>query len=355
MTFQGLKFTNKRPFKDCLIHGLIRDKEGRKMSKSLGNGVDPMDVIDDYGCDSLRYFLATSTAPGMDLRYDTEKVKSTWNFINKLWNASRFCLMNMENFTKEDYKLENLKDIDKWIISKLNTTIKEVTNSMEKYEFNNVGSSLYSFIWNDFCDSYIELSKFSLDDNATLSTLHYVIENILKLLHPFMPFVTDEIYSMLPIHEENIILSSYPVYNNDFEFKCETSNVELMLDFIRQYRNIKAENNIDKTAVVKLNNDEDYSLIVKILKLNISKENLKINKYNVANSKYNVDIYFEKEETEADLIEKQKQIETLKNSISRREKLLSNEGYINKAPAKIVDEERKKLEEEKITLESLIK
>jgi valine--tRNA ligase len=355
MTFQGLKFTNKRPFKDCLIHGLIRDKEGRKMSKSLGNGVDPMDVIDDYGCDSLRYFLATSTAPGMDLRYDTEKVKSTWNFINKLWNASRFCLMNMENFTKEDYKLENLKDIDKWIISKLNTTIKEVTNSMEKYEFNNVGSSLYSFIWNDFCDSYIELSKFSLDDNATLSTLHYVIENILKLLHPFMPFVTDEIYSMLPIHEENIILSSYPVYNNDFEFKCETSNVELMLDFIRQYRNIKAENNIDKTAVVKLNNDEDYSLIIKILKLNISKENLKINKYNVANLKYNVDIYFEKEETEADLIEKQKQIETLKNSISRREKLLSNEGYINKAPAKIVDEERKKLEEEKITLESLIK
>ncbi len=355
MTFQGLEFTDKRPFKDCLIHGLIRDKEGRKMSKSLGNGVDPMDVIDEYGCDSLRYFLSTSTSPGMDLRYDSEKVKSTWNFINKLWNASRFCLMNMENFTKEDYKLDNLKDIDKWILHKLNNTIKDVTASMEKYEFNNVGNTLYSFIWDDFCDSYIELSKFSLDDKATLSTLHYVIESILKMLHPFMPFVTDEIYSMLPIHDENIILSSYPVYNKDFEFGEVANNIELMLDFIRQYRNIKAENNIDKSALVKLNNNEDYTLIIKMLKLNIIDKELNINKYNVTNSKYDVDIYFEKEVTEQDLLLKQKQIDSLKSSIERRKKLLSNEGYINKAPKNLVESEKQKLKEEEVLLESLLK
>ena len=355
MTFQGLEFTDKRPFKDCLIHGLIRDKEGRKMSKSLGNGVDPMDVIDEYGCDSLRYFLSTSTSPGMDLRYDSEKVKSTWNFINKLWNASRFCLMNMENFTKEDYKLDNLKDIDKWILHKLNNTIKDVTASMEKYEFNNVGNTLYSFIWDDFCDSYIELSKFSLDDKATLSTLHYVIESILKMLHPFMPFVTDEIYSMLPIHDENIILSSYPVYNKDFEFGEVANNIELMLDFIRQCRNIKAENNIDKSALVKLNNNEDYTLIIKMLKLNIIDKELNINKYNVTNSKYDVDIYFEKEVTEQDLLLKQKQIDSLKSSIERRKKLLSNEGYINKAPKNLVESEKQKLKEEEVLLESLLK
>ncbi len=355
MTFQGLEFTDKRPFKDCLIHGLIRDKEGRKMSKSLGNGVDPMDVIDEYGCDSLRYFLSTSTSPGMDLRYDSEKVKSTWNFINKLWNASRFCLMNMENFTKENYKLDNLKDIDKWILYKLNNTIKDVTVNMEKYEFNNVGNTLYSFIWDDFCDSYIELSKFSLDDKATLSTLHYVIESILKMLHPFMPFVTDEIYSMLPIHDENIILSSYPVYNKDFEFEEVANNIELMLDFIRQYRNIKAENNIDKSALVKLNNNEDYTLIIKMLKLNITDKELDINKYNVTNSKYDVDIYFEKEVTEQDLLLKQKQIDSLKSSIERRKKLLSNEGYINKAPKNLVESEKQKLKEEEVLLESLLK
>ena len=185
MTFQGLHFTGKRPFKDCLIHGLIRDKEGRKMSKSLGNGVDPMDVIDEYGCDALRYFLSTSSALGQDLRYDEEKVKSTWNFINKLWNASRFCLMNIEDL--KGYDFSNLDVQDKWILSKLNKVINKVTKNMESYEFNNAGGELYNFIWSDFCDSYIEMSKFSLDSVSTKSTLCYVISAILKMLHPFMP------------------------------------------------------------------------------------------------------------------------------------------------------------------------
>ena len=212
MTFQGLHFTGKRPFKDCLIHGLIRDKEGRKMSKSLGNGVDPMDVIDEYGCDALRYFLSTSSAAGQDLRYDEEKVKSTWNFINKLWNASRFCLMNIEDLKVYDFS--NLAVQDKWILSKLNKVISKVTKNMESYEFNNAGGELYSFIWSDFCDSYIEMSKFSLDSVSTKSTLCYAISAILKMLHPFMPYVTDEIYSMLPIRDaENIMISSYPLVN----------------------------------------------------------------------------------------------------------------------------------------------
>ena len=155
MVFQSLEFTDKRPFNEVLIHGLIRDKQGRKMSKSLGNGVDPMDVINDYGCDSLRFFLATSSAPGMDLRYDEEKVKSTWNFINKLWNASRFVLMNLEDFDTNNYSLENLNISDKWIVSKLNKLIKKVRNHMDKYEFNVVGTEIYNFVWNYFCDLYI--------------------------------------------------------------------------------------------------------------------------------------------------------------------------------------------------------
>ena len=195
MAFQSLEFTGKRPFKECLIHGLIRDKEGRKMSKSLGNGVDPMDVIETYGADSLRYFLSTSSAPGQDLRYDEDKVKATWNFINKIWNASRYVLMNLEDFNKDKYQLENLSLSDKWILTKLNNTIKEVTLNMEKYEFNNAGSTLYSFIWDDFCSWYIELAKINMND-TTKSVLLKVLTDILKMLHPFMPYVTEEIYCM---------------------------------------------------------------------------------------------------------------------------------------------------------------
>ena len=222
MTFQGLEFTGKRPFKDCLIHGLIRDKQGRKMSKSLGNGVDPMDVIEKYGADSLRYFLTTNSSPGMDLRYDEEKVASTWNFINKLWNASRFVLMNIENFKKEDYTLENLTEIDKWILTKTNKTIKEITENMDKYEFNNVGNTLYKYIWEDFCDNYIELSKNNLEKNTTKTVLLEVLTNIIKMLHPFMPYVTEEIYQMLPVKDqESIVISKYPTYNKEKIYEKE--------------------------------------------------------------------------------------------------------------------------------------
>ena len=352
MTLQGLHFTGKRPFKDCLIHGLIRDKEGKKMSKSLGNGVDPMDVIDEYGCDALRYFLSTSSALGQDLRYDEEKVKSTWNFINKLWNASRFCLMNIEDL--KGYDFSDLDVQDKWILSKLNKVISKVTKNMESYEFNNAGGELYNFIWSDFCDSYIEMSKFSLDSVSTKSTLCYVISAILKMLHPFMPYVTDEIYSMLPIRDaENIMVSSYPLVNEEFNFDSEEKETEEIIGFIAAFRNVKQENAISKDAKVMVNFDN--SLINKMLKLdgNLVNDKLSIKEYKVSYGKLKAVIYYEKEVTEEDILAKEKQIESLKASILKRENLLSNVGFVSKAPVQLVNDEKRKLEEEKKLLSTL--
>ena len=349
MTFQGLHFTGKRPFKDCLIHGLIRDKEGRKMSKSLGNGVDPMDVIDTYGADALRFFLTTSAAAGTDLRYDEEKVKSTWNFINKLWNASRFVLMNIDGLTELEFN--DLKTEDKWILTKLNNTIKSVTKNMEHYEFNNVGSEIYSFVWNDFCDNYIEFAKFSLESKTTKSVLYKVLSSILKMLHPFMPYVTDELYNNLPIHEENIILSKYPEYNKDEIFTKECEEFDNIIEFIKVFRNVKLENKIGKDFGIKINSDDDYSLIFKLLRINLD-EHTKISgtKYTCIYKNYNIDLYYEKEITEEDIMLKNKQISDLEGSISRRKNLLSNENYLNKAPKELVEKEKNtlKAEEEKL-------
>ena len=353
MTFEGLHFTNSRPFKDCLIHGLIRDKEGRKMSKSLGNGVDPMDVIDEYGADALRYFLSTSTAQGQDLRYDEDKVKSTWNFINKLWNASRFCLMNIEDL--KEYDFSSLESKDKWILNKLNGVIKEVTKSMEKYEFNNAGAVLYGFIWDDFCDSYIEMSKFSLDKVSTKSTLCYTISAILRMIHPFMPYVTDEIYDMLPIKEsESIVISNYPTINKEFSFDKEEKAINEALGFIKAFRNVKQENNLPKDIKVVLNFENP--LVVSMLKLEdcVINEALDITEYKVKFNDLTASIYYEKEITEEDILNKEKQIASLEASIKKREALLSNVGFVSKAPLNLVEEEKSKLESEKKLLESLM-
>lgn len=352
MTFQGLHFTGKRPFKDCLIHGLIRDKKGRKMSKSLGNGVDPMDVIDTYGADALRFFLTTSAAAGTDLRYDEEKVKSTWNFINKLWNASRFVLMNIEELTELEF--DDLKTVDKWILTKLNNTIKSVTKNMEHYEFNNVGSQIYSFVWNDFCDNYIEFAKFSLESKTTKSVLYKVLSCILKMLHPFMPYVTDELYNNLPIHEENIILSKYPEYNKDEIFTKECEEFDNIIEFIKVFRNVKLENKIGKDFGIKINSDDDYSLIFKLLRINPD-EHTKISgaKYSCIYKNYNIDLYYEKEITEEDIMLKNKQISDLEASIARRKNLLSNENYLNKAPKELVEKEKNTLKDEEEKLAKL--
>ena len=356
MVFQSEELNGVRPFKDCLIHGLIRDKEGRKMSKSLGNGIDPMDLIEEYGADALRNYLTTDVAAGTDLRFDSEKVKSNWNYINKIWNASRFVLMNIENLTEID--LSDLKPEDKWILTKYNKTLKNVTKHMDKYDFNIVGSELYDFIYDDFCSNYIEMAKYSIDTIGTKSTLCYVLTGILKMTHPFMPFVTEEIYSMLPVKDaESIMISEYPEYDKKQIFESEENAVEDAIDFIKSFRNIKAENGITKEAKVMFDTEDDNSLIVKMLKLddNLIDKPLGMKAYKVFSKKIKATIFFERVETEAEKASKKAQIKLLEASIARREKLLANENYVNKAPKNIVEMDRQKLEEEKQKLELLLK
>ena len=352
MIFQGLEFTKTRPFKNCLIHGLVRDNIGRKMSKSLGNGVDPMDEIEKYGADSLRFFLTTSSAPGMDVKYEPEKVKSTWNFINKLWNASRFVLLNIEGYN-ETY--ENLKLQDKWILTRLNETVKEVTENMEKYEFNLVGATLSNFIWNDFCDWYIELSKLNMNDTSKTVLVH-VLKSILIMMHPFMPYVTEEIYTKLPNTEESIMLSKYPEYNQKEVFK-ESSDLEEIIDLIKKIRKARLENNIKENYIeykneVLINNKEIIDKMTKNVNINNYK-NLDTLKFNFEGEI--VTLYYDNSSNETAEIERlYKEKERLENSILRREKLLNNENYVNKAPKEIVETERKTLEKERQELEIII-
>ena len=355
MTFQGLEFLNERPFKDCLIHGLIRDKQGRKMSKSLGNGIDPMDVIDEYGTDSLRFFLTTNTAAGTDLRYDEDKVKATWNFINKLWNASRFVLMNIEDLNKDNYTLDNLKVQDKWILNKCNNLIKSTIKHMDKYEFNVVGAEIYNFVWGDFCDWYIELAKINMD-NTTKSVLLKVLTDILKMLHPFMPFVTEEIYDMLPIRDsESIMISSYPTYDKKYVFD-DAKEVDNVIEFIVKARNIKQENKIPKDALVYFNGN--YSdIILKLLKVDnslltndstLDGITAKEGEYVI---KYMFDMSSNREKERENLIREK---EALEASIKRRSNLLANQNYVSKAPLAIVNKEREDLKKEKERLDIIL-
>ncbi len=355
MTFQGLHFTDKRPFRDCLIHGLIRDKIGRKMSKSLGNGVDPMDVIDKYGCDSLRFFLTTSSALGMDLRYDEEKVASTWNFVNKLWNASRFVLMNIGDLTRSSYTLSNLSDSDKWILGKLNRVILNVRKHLDSYDFNVVGSTLYSFIWDDFCDWYIELSKGNMND-TTKSVLYRVLMDIIKMLHPFMPYVTEEIYGAMPFRDkESIMVDSYPVYDRNMDFE---SDFDRVIEFISKVRNVKQERGIPKDSLVYFKG-EHRDIILRMLKVSedalVSEsekvgDGIEIGLYDFS-IKYLFDTSKSKEE---EIASAKAEIERLKGSIERRKKLLSNENYVNKAPSAVVEKERADLAKEEEEIKRLM-
>ena len=355
MMFQSEELNDVRPFKDCIIHGLIRDKEGRKMSKSLGNGVDPFDMIDKYGVDALRYYLNTDVAFGTDLRFDEDKMSSTWNYINKIWNASRFVLMNIEGI--DHIELKDLKPEDKWILTKYENIVKSSIKHMDKYEFNLFGAETYSFIYDDFCSNYIEMAKYSIDDFSTKSTLCFVLLGILKMLHPFMPFVTEEIYQMSPVKDkESIMISDYPLYDEQLVFDKEKDMVEDYVQFIKEFRTVKAENNITKDMKVMFETPVD-PLIIKVLRIedNIIDKPLDIKSYKVLSKNIKATIYYEKEESEDDKLLKEKEIADLKASIERREKLLSNENYVNKAPANIVELDKKKLEEEKARLAELCK
>jgi len=309
-----------------------------------------------YGADALRYYLATDVAPGTDMRFDEEKIKSTWNYINKIWNASRFVLSNIEDL--KEIKLEDLKPEDKWILTKYEKCLHETKKFMDKYQFNNAGASIYDFTWSYFCDYYIEMAKYSIDTLSTKSTLCYILTNILKLLQPFMPYVTDEIYNKLPVKDaEDIMISEYPKYSKKYIFEAEEKAVDDQIEFIKNFRNIKAENNITKDMKVMFDTNDDNDLIIKMLKIedNIIKKPLGIKTYKVFSKLVKAQIFFEKIETEADIKAKEAQIKLLTDSIARREKLLSNENYVNKAPAKIVELDRQKLEEEKKKLEELTK
>ena len=263
----------------------------------------------------------------------------------------------MEDFTNEQFSLNNLKDIDKWILTKLNKTINEVRQNMDKYEFNNVGSTLYSFIWDDFCDNYIEMAKFSLNETNTKSTLYHVILNIIKLLHPFMPYVTEEIYQKLPFHDcESIMIDSYPKASEEMLFTEDEQNIDKLIEFCNMFRGTKKEHNMTNEYKVKINEAYNIELVSKILKLadHVTEEELQITKFNVSNSLYNMDLFYEKQITEEDIKAKEKLIETLKSNIERRTKLLNNPGYMSKAPKHLIEEEQRKVEEEKAELEKLL-
>ena len=257
MITSSLELTGKNPFKDILIHGIVRDSQGRKMSKSLGNGIDPIEIIEKYGADSLRFSLVQGTTPGNDIRYMPEKLDQASNFANKLWNASKFVLMNLEDYDGNVYE-DNLCYEDKWILSKLNTLVQEVSNNIEKYDLGVASQKIYDFIWNEFCDWYIEIVKLRLYDkeNKTRKSAQYVLNKVLcdalKLLHPIMPFITEEIYTKLYNEDESIMISSWPKYEKKYNFKDEEQKIEKIKEIIIGIRNIRNNMNVHPSKKSKL-------------------------------------------------------------------------------------------------------
>ncbi|AXI40245.1 valine--tRNA ligase [Bacillaceae bacterium ZC4] len=365
MIFQGLEFTGKRPFKDVLIHGLVRDSEGRKMSKSLGNGVDPMDVIDKYGADSLRYFLATGSSPGQDLRFSFEKVEAVWNFANKIWNASRFVLMNLNGLTYEEIDLNGKKSVvDKWILTRLNETIELVTRLAEKYEFGEAGRVLYNFIWDDFCDWYIEMAKIPLYGNdeeakkTTRSILAYVLDQTLRLLHPFMPFITEEIWQHLPHQGESITIASWPVVRQELSDEKAANEMKLLVDVIRSVRNIRAEVNTPMKKqvdmIIHAHSEEVKNQLEKnrsYLERFCNPSSLTIDTNIEAPDKAmtavvsGAEVFLPLEgliNVEEEIKRLEKELEKWNKEVERVQKKLANEGFIKKAPKEVVEEERAK-------------
>ncbi|EJD5774821.1 valine--tRNA ligase [Staphylococcus pseudintermedius] len=366
MIFQGLEFTGQKPFNDVLLHGLVRAEDGRKMSKSLGNGVDPMDVIDQYGADSLRYFLATGSSPGHDLRYSTEKVESVWNFINKIWNAARFSLMNIgDSFKFEDINLSSdLSVADQWILTRLNETIDTVTQLSDKYEFGEVGRVLYNFIWDEFCDWYIEMSKIPMngDDevqkNVTRSVLSYALDRIMRLLHPFMPFVTEHIWQNLPHEGESIVTSAWPTVDASLVFEESKDVMEQLVEIIKAVRQSRLEVNTPLSKEIPIKIQAKNETIQQLLKTNqhylerfCNPSTLEIEtQIDIPNKAMTtvvaagevilpieglIDMDKELERLEKDLQKWQKELD-------RVNKKLSNENFVNKAPEHVINEEKEK-------------
>ena len=342
MIFQGLHFMKKRPFDKCLIHGLIRDEQGRKMSKSLGNGIDPVDVINEYGVDALRYFLTTSTTPGLDTRFSIEKVKASEAYLNKIWNASRFILMNIENDTlDENIDINQLDLIDKFILSRLNHCIQNVTENMEKYDFSNASTHLYNFVYDDFTSWYLELSKvkFSSENNInTKKVLLKVLKAIILMIYPYTPFIAEEIYLSLPNHKESIMLESYPKVDNYLFDEQAEIEISCLIQMIKDIRVFKVNNNMSPNAKIKL-----------YLARFTFAEDIYINqgdKKNLASIYKIGQMYIEEDISKEELLKKiESKITFLNNEIVRCDKMLSNPNFVNKAPKEKVECEQNKLNE----------
>jgi valyl-tRNA synthetase len=365
MIFQSKEFTGSRPFKDVLLHGLIRDEQGRKFSKSLGNGVDPMDVIEKYGADSLRYFLLTGSSPGQDMRFYWEKVESTWNFVNKIWNASRFSLMNMEGFTYEDIDLTGeLSLADKWILTRLNETIEQVTRNTNKYEFGEAGRHLHNFIWDELCDWYIEMAKIPLygeDEqakNTTRSVLAYVLDRTMRLLHPFMPFVTEEIWQKLPHQGESITVADWPTVKPEFHDEKASEEMKRLVAIIKAVRNIRAEVDTpmskqislliqakDDTIVTELESDRNYlERFCNPSELIIS-TSIDVPEKAMSAVVTGAEIFLPLEgliDFDKEIARLEKELDKWNKEVERVQKKLQNQGFIAKAPEAVVDEEKKK-------------
>ena len=363
MIFSGLKQMGEKPFSDVLIHGIVRDGQGRKMSKSLGNGVDPLEVIDEYGADSLRYSLVNGIAAGGDIRYSVDKMESYRNFMNKIWNASRFVLMNCENV-----KIKNIEDVkltlaDKWILHELNSTVQEVTKNLDKYEVGLAAATLYDFIWSQFCDIYIEMSKTSLysdDENKradTVSVLLYVLTSILKLVHPFIPFITEEIYDNLPVKDaEDIMISSYPEYTRKHVYSKAAGEINAVMKAIKSIRALRKDMNVSqtkKTAIYIVPSDGKEKMLketaVYIEKLANGNE-IVFGKPEVKSVSVVSDIaefYIplgELVDVKKEVERLTKELENTENEITRAQGKLNNAGFVAKAPAQLIENEKAKLQ-----------
>lgn len=364
MLFEGIEFTGHAPFKQILIHGLIRDPQGRKMSKSLGNGVDPFDVVEKYGCDSLRYFLNTNSSPGLDLRYDETKIESSWNYLNKVWNISRYVMMNIEGYQEVDLKHSKLNLASRWILARLNQVIKEVDYNFDKYEFGEGNKALYNFVWNDFASWYVEISKVDLqsDDaenkNITQNVLVYVLMQIIKMLHPIVPFITEEIYQSLPHKEESITISSWPTVEEAFNDEEAINSLNIVMEIISAVRNERAKASKAPSAKINIRLEAKSQEVCDILNsakpylLKFTNPNelvITIDKANLENQVVvvlnDLTIYIPTNDL-VDIEEVIKKLEgelkKLEGELLRSNNMLNNPNFVNKAPEAKIQAERDK-------------
>jgi valyl-tRNA synthetase len=365
MVFSGLEQMGEVPFKKVLIHGLVRDSQGRKMSKSLGNGIDPLEIIKEYGADALRLTLITGNAPGNDMRFYNERVINSRNFANKLWNATRFVMMNMPE-EEPTCDMSELTSADKWILSRVNSLAKNVTDNLDNYELGIAVQNVYDFIWDEYCDWYIEMVKprlYNQDDksrNAALWTLKKVLINALKMLHPFMPFITEEIFTSIQSEEETIMLSAWPVYTEELAFTEDENAIELMKEAVKSIRDVRTSMNVapsKKATVFVVSDDENVRNIFengKVFFAPLAYANEVIVQNDMTGiaedavsaviSKGVIYMPF------AELVDIEKEKERLGKEraklikeVERVEKKLSNEGFVAKAPEKVINEEKAKL------------